>query len=308
MKIIFIDYVDPLLKDELEKRNNICDTAYYKTKEEIESIISKYDGIIIRSRFPITKTFIDKAKKLKFIARAGSGLENINLAYAKKKNIKCYNAPEGNKQAVAEHATGLLLALLNKIINCDQQIRAGIWEREKNRGIEICGKTVGIIGYGNTGSSFAKILNILGAKVLAYDKYKKDHLYKASLNEIYNEADILSLHIPLNNETNYLVNDEFISRFKKNFYLINTSRGRCLKTASLISALKEGKIKGACLDVIEYEKKSFENLNDLTNKDLNYLIKSDKTVLTPHIAGWSQESNKKIANILLNKIIAGDNQ
>ena len=302
MKILFIDTVHPLLKQELEKLNYNCDTAYKKSKSEIEEIISNYEGIIIRSRFKIDKQFIDKATHLKFIARAGSGLENIDVDYAENKNIHCYNAAEGNRQAVAEHALGMLLSLFNNLNTADQEIRNGVWEREGNRGIELAGKTVAIIGYGNNGSAFAKVLKGFNVKILAYDKYLKDYSYKNTMESIYKKADIVSLHIPLTEETTYLVDDKFINSFEKNIYLINSARGKCTNTKHLVTALENGKIKGACLDVFEYEKTSFENLSQegFTN-DMQYLMNSKNTILSPHIAGWTKESNVKIAEVLLNK-------
>jgi D-3-phosphoglycerate dehydrogenase len=302
MKILFIDTVHPLLKQELEKENHICDTAYNKSKTEIEQIISNYQGIIIRSRFKIDKQFIDCGSNLKFIARAGSGLENIDVDYAENKNIHCYNAAEGNRQAVAEHALGMLLSLFNNLNTADQEIRNGVWEREGNRGIELAGKTVAIIGYGNNGSAFAKVLKGFNVKILAYDKYLKDYSYKNTMESIYNEADIVSLHIPLTEETTYLVDDKFINSFEKNIYLINSARGKCTNTKHLVAALENGKIKGVCLDVFEYEKTSFENLSQegFTN-DMQNLMNSKNTILSPHIAGWTKESNVKIAEVLLNK-------
>ena len=303
MKILFIDKTHPLLKYQLEKTKYKCDTAYSKTKSEIEGVIHKYHGIIIRSRFQIDQKFIKKATNLRFIARAGSGMENINLEYAQSKGVKCYNAAEGNRQAVAEHALGMLLCLFNNINKCNTEIKNGEWNRESNRGIELCGKTIGIIGYGNNGSAFAQILKGFGVKVLAYDKYLKSYPYKSNMKNIYNEADILSLHIPLTEETTYLVDNEFINNFRKEFYLLNTARGKCVNTRALVSSLKKGKIKGVCLDVLEHEKTSFEKIdNNKITTDLQYLIKSDKAILSPHIAGWTQESNTKIAKILFKKI------
>lgn len=305
MKILFIDTVHHLLKQELEKENHICDTAYNKDKTEIEQIISNYQGIIIRSRFEIDKQFIDCGSNLKFIARAGSGLENIDVNYAKNKNIHCYNAAEGNRQAVAEHALGMLLSLFNNLNRADQEVRDGIWLREENRGLELAGKTVAIIGYGNNGSAFAQLLKGFNVNVLAYDKYLNDYPYKTTMKNIYKDADILSLHIPLTEETTYLVNDNFINSFEKDIYLINTARGKCVNTKHLLSALESGKIKGACLDVLECERTSFENLSQerFTN-DIQYLINSKNTILSPHIAGWTKESNLKISQVLLNKFIS----
>ena len=302
MKILFIDTVHPLLKQELEKENHICDSAYNKSKTEIQQIISNYQGIIIRSRFKIDKQFIDCGSNLKFIARAGSGLENIDVEYAENKNIHCYNAAEGNRQAVAEHALGMLLSLFNNLNNADQEVREGKWERERNRGIELAGKTVGIIGYGNNGSAFAEVLKGFNVKILAYDKYLTNYPQESSMENINKEADIISLHVPLTDETTYLVDDNFINRFAKNFYLINTARGKCVNTKNLVKALANGKIKGACLDVLEYEKTSFENLSkDGLSSDMQYLMNAQNTILSPHVAGWTVESNVKIAEVLLNK-------
>ena len=301
MKIIFIDTTHPKLIKDLNYKGFICDQAYDKSRSEILKIIKSYDGIVIRSRFKIDKAFINAAKKLKFIARAGSGTENIDLHYANKKNIKCFNAAEGNRQAVAEHALAIILNLLNNIRVSDQEIRRGIWEREKNRGIELSDKTIGIIGFGNTGSSFAKILENFNVKILAYDKYKEKYKFQSNLDEILELSDIISLHIPLTEETKYLVNENFIDKAKKPFYIINTSRGQCIETKALIKGLKDQKILGACLDVFEQEKNSFEKIGE--NADLKYLIESNKTILTPHIAGWTFESNYKIAETLSKKII-----
>ena len=302
MKILFIETVHSLLKEQLEKNGHICKTAYDKNKDQIEKIIDQYEGIIIRSKFKIDKKFIDKANKLKFIARAGSGMENIDVKYAVNKNISCYNAAEGNSQAVAEHAIGLLLCLFNNIAKSNREISKGKWEREENRGIEINRKKIGIIGYGNTGKALTKLLESFNAEIFVYDKYLLDYKYKSTMQEIYNNVDILSLHIPLTKETTYLINDDFINKFHKPFYLINTSRGKCVNTKSLVNALKSGKINGACLDVIEYEDPSFIQINKKP-KELNYLINSKKTILTSHIAGWTKESNLKIAETLFKKIM-----
>ena len=303
MRILFIDTTHPFLKQELENKNYICDTAYNKSKDEIQEIIHNYQGVIIRSRFIIDKEFIDYASELKFIARAGSGLENIDVNYAESKNINCYNAGEGNRQAVAEHALGMLLSLFNNLNKADQEVRNGKWEREENRGIELSGKTIGIIGYGNNGSAFAEVLKGFDVTILAYDKYLTKYPYQSTMESIFKQADIVSLHVPLNTETTYLVNDDFIHKFEKDFYLINTARGKCANTKSLVLALEKGKIKGACLDVLEYEKTSFENLSqEGFSSEMQYLMGSPKTMLSPHIAGWTRESNVKIAEVLLKKI------
>jgi len=306
MRVLFIDRVHPSLKNNLKKNHFVCDESYHLSKEKIEKIIHNYEGIIIRSRFIINSDFIRKAKNLKFIARAGSGLENIDVEFAKSENIKCFNASEGNRQAVAEHSIGMLLSLFNNLNTADKEVRIGKWEREGNRGIELAGKTVGIIGFGNNGSAFANVLQGFGVKILAYDKYLDDYPYQSSMEKIYKQADIVSLHVPLTEETNYLVNNNFINKFEKDFYFINTARGKCANTKSIVKALKSGKIKGACLDVLEHEKTSFENLSEIGFTDeMQYLINSKNTILSPHIAGWTIESNIKIAKVLTEKILDG---
>lgn len=303
MKILFIDIVHPFLKKELEKNNHECETAFDLSKFQIENIIEKYNGIIIRSKFIIDENFIKKATNLKFIARAGSGLENINIDFAKKQKIKCYNASEGNRQAVAEHALGMILSLFNNLRQADAEIRSGCWNRETNRGTELSGKTVAIIGYGNNGSAFSRLLEGFGVNIISYDKYLVDYPFKSSMKYIFENADILSIHIPLTEETSYLINDKYINNFKKNIYLINTARGKCVNTEHLVKSLKSGKIQGACLDVLEYENISFENLKkDGLEENLHYLTNCSKVILSPHIAGWTHESNLKIAKILFQKI------
>jgi D-3-phosphoglycerate dehydrogenase len=308
MKVLFVDTVNPLLMQTLESANILCDIAYSKSKEKISKIIHKYDGIVIRSKFEIDKRFIDIAKKLKFIARAGSGTENIDVEYAMTKNISCFNAAEGNRQAVAEHTLAMILALINNINQANLEVKKGQWNRESNRGTEISGKKIGIIGFGNNGNAFANLLKGFDVTILAYDKYKNEYDYKTDMATIYKKADFLSLHVPLTHETKYLVNDNFISKFHKPFYLINTSRGKCVDTKALVKNLEDKKILGACLDVLEQEKISFENLAAKKNtKDLTYLLKAKNVILTPHIAGWTKESDIKIAEILAQKIINQSN-
>lgn len=304
MKIIFIDSIHPYLKEKLTLQDYKCDDYSKESKSKILRDIKNYDGLVIRSRFKIDKKFIDKAENLKFIARAGSGLENIDTIYAKKKNIVCYNAAEGNRQAVAEHALAMLLNLMNRINIADSEVRNGIWKREKNRGEEISGKTVGIIGFGNVGSTFAKLLAGFNTKILTYDINLKSYQYQSSLKQIFQYSDIVSIHIPYNKDNRYYVNKDFIHKFKKPIYIINTSRGNCLNTSDLIEGLRSDKIKGACLDVLEYENKSFEHLMLKNNHDLQNLIKYNNVVLSPHIAGWSHESYLKISQILYQKIFS----
>lgn len=308
MRVIFIDTVHPVLKDMLEAKGIKCVMHHQTPQQEIEQIISNYDGIVIRSRFKLDKHFLSKAINLKFIARSGSGLENIDLDYCKQKNIICFNSPEGNQTAVAEHTIAMLLALFNNIMIADAEVRKGIWKREENRGVELEGKTVGIIGYGCMGSALAKRLQGFNCRVLVYDKYKKnfgnDFIKESNMDEIFSHCDILSLHVPLTYETHYLVNSHYINRFTKNIYLVNTSRGKCVNTSDLVDAIKSGKIKGACLDVLEYELSSFENLDkDKLPDSFNYLIASKRVVLSPHIAGWTHESYYKLSKVLADKII-----
>jgi len=306
-KVLFIDTTHPILQEELTKMGFQCEYFPNYSKDDFQNCIHEYLGIIIRSKIKIDKEFIDKTKNLKFIARVGSGLENIDVEYAEKKGIKCINSPEGYKDAVAEQALGMLLSLFNKLNISDKEVRQGIWKREENRGLEIKDKTIGIIGYGNTGSAFAQRLSGFEANVLAYDKYKfnfSDKFVKeCSLDEIFLNADILSLHIPLTDETTFLLDDEFINKLKKNIFIINTSRGKILKTDALVKNLKEGKILGAALDVLEYEGLSFENIEkEKLSDSFSWLAKSEKVILTPHIAGWTKESKYRIAKIIADKI------
>lgn len=308
MKILFIDSNHPILHQTLEKAGHTCDLQYQWTREEIISNVHLYDGIVIRSRIKISKEIIDQAVRLKFIARAGAGMENIDTMYAENKGIHCLHAPEGNRDAVAEHAVGMLLALFNNLCRANREVREGKWIREGNRGVELMGKTVGIIGYGNMGSAFAERLKGFGVNVLVYDKYKKGFgntfIQEVHLEQIFEEADVLSLHTPLTSETQNLINHTFIQQFKKNIYIINTARGKSLNTADLVANIQSGKVLGACLDVLEYEMTSFENLDITTLPPaFQYLIKSEKVMLSSHIAGWTQESNEKIARILAEKIL-----
>ncbi len=307
--ILIVDEVHKILLDILN-RNNITYTYQPKiTLAEAKAIISSYSGIIIRSKFKIDKKFIDLSPKLKIIGRVGAGLENIDTEYCNNKNIKVVNSPEGNKDAVGEHALGMILSLFNKLKQADLQIRNGIWDRENNRGIELAGKTIGIIGYGNMGSAFAKKLSGFDVNVIAYDKYKTNfsdkYVKEVELNEIFENADIISLHTPLTEETKYLINFEFIRNFKKQIYIINTARGQSLNIADLVNELKTGKILGACLDVLEYEKLNFENIaNNNISDEYNYLLNSEKVILSPHVAGWTNESYVKISKIIAEKFTA----
>lgn len=307
IKILHIDSNHPLLLEQLQQAGFTNHEDYKSTKEAIEAKIQEYTGIVIRSRFKIDKTFIDKATNLKFIARVGAGLESIDCDYAKSKNIRLIAAPEGNRNAVGEHTLGMLLSLFNKLNRADKQVREGNWIREGNRGYELGGKTVGIIGYGNMGKSFAKKLKGFDVTVLCYDIQENvgdENAQQVSLKELQQKADVLSLHIPWSSETDKMVNTEFLNSFAKPFWLLNTSRGKNVVTADLVLALQSGKILGAGLDVLEYEKLSFENLFISGEKPeaLEYLLHAENVILTPHIAGWTFESHEKLAQTIVNKI------
>lgn len=308
MKVLFVDTVHPYLEEKLKEKGFSTFHFTSTNKNEFISQVGMYDGLVIRSKFLLDKELLDYCTNVKFIARAGAGMENIDIAYAEKKGIRCFNSPEGNRDAVGEHALGMLLMLLNHLKKADGEVRQGVWIRAENRGHEIMGKTVGLIGFGNTGSKFAKKLSGFECEILVYDKYKKNisapYVKQVEMEEIFEKSDILSLHVPLTEDTRYLVNQDFISRFKKPIYLINTSRGKNLNTTDLVEALKSKKVAGACLDVSEYESLSFENM-DSTQLPLpfQYLVKAENVVLTPHIAGWTHESNYKMSFYLAQKIL-----
>ena len=303
IKILHLDENHKILRNGLSELGfqNIFD--FKSSKEEIEKKISEFRGVIIRSRITIDKDFINRAKNLKFIARVGSGTENIDCDYAKNKGISILSAGEGNANAVGEHSLSLILSLFNNIIKSNNEIIDNIWLREDNRGIELGGKTIGIIGYGKTGKSFAKKLSGFNVEILCNDivKNKGDKYSKqVSLDLIKSNCDVISLHTDLNKSSRYLINKSFIDDCEKSFYLINTSRGQCVKNSDLVDGIKSGKILGACLDVIENESNSFEKLKDDVN--LDFLKKSDKVILTPHIAGWTLESKMKLSETVLEKI------
>ena len=309
MKVIHLDTNHPLLINQLNKLGFTNDEDYLSSKEDIEAKIHNYDGFIIRSRFKIDKAFIDKSTNLKFIGRVGAGLENIDCEYAISKNIALIAAPEGNRNAVGEHTLGMLVSLFNKLNKADKEIRAGKWLREENRGLELDGKTIGLIGYGNMGKSFAKKLKGFDVDVLCYDiksNVGDENCKQVSLEELQQRSDVLSLHTPQTTLTRNMINKAFINRFKKSFWLLNTARGTSVVTKDLVAALKRGKILGAGLDVLEYEKSSFENLFSDNNlpEAFQYLIASENVILSPHVAGWTIESNEKLAQTIVDKIKA----
>ena len=313
MKILHLDTNHDLLINQLNNLGFINHEDYTSSKVEVEAKIKDYDGIVLRSRFAIDRQFLDAATHLKFIGRVGAGLENIDCDYAESKGICLISAPEGNRNAVGEHALGMLLSLFNKLNKADAEVRSGKWLREANRGIELDGKTVGLIGYGNMGKAFAKKLRGFDVEVLCYDIKEDvgDAIAKqVRLKEFQEKVDVVSLHTPQTPLTLNMVNTKFINQFKKSFWLINTARGKSVVTQDLVSALKSGKILGAGLDVLEYEKASFENLfkSDVTSSTVKipeafqYLIDSHNVLLSPHVAGWTAESKEKLAQTIVDKI------
>lgn len=307
MKILHLDANHTVLQDDLILLGCENHEDYTSSKTEIEAKISQYDGIVIRSRFKIDKSFIDAASNLKFIARVGAGLESIDCEYAQSKNIYLIAAPEGNMNAVGEHALGMILSLFNKLKKADLEIRQGHWLREDNRGLELEGKTVGLIGYGNMGKAFAKKLKGFDCEVICYDLKESvgdENCKQVSLEELYVKTEVLSIHTPHNDQSFKMIDHKFINSFKKPFFIINTARGTAIVTDDLVEGLKNKKILGACLDVLEYEKLSFENLfenNQLPNA-FKYLIEASNVLLSPHIAGWTVESKYKLAKTITQKI------
>ncbi|WP_418264879.1 2-hydroxyacid dehydrogenase [Flavobacterium faecale] len=295
------------MMEQLESAGFVNQEDFSSSKEEIESKIQNYQGVVIRSRFKIDQTFLDKATNLQFIARVGAGLESIDCDYAESKNITLIAAPEGNRNAVGEHTLGMILSLFNNLNKADREIRSGQWNRESNRGHELDGKTVGIIGYGNMGKSFAKKLRGFEVDVLCYDIKENvgdENAKQVSFQEFQQKVDVVSLHVPWTPETNRMVNEAFIDGFKKPFWLMNTSRGKNIVTTDLVAALESGKILGAGLDVLEYEKSSFETLfqeND-TPEAFQYLLGANNVILSPHVAGWTFESHKRLAQVIVDKI------
>ena len=306
MTVLHLDSNHPLLLSQLHDLGFVNEEDYTSSKQEIENSIHKYDGIIIRSRFTIDQSFLSKATNLKFIGRVGAGLENIDCSVAKSLGIILLSAPEGNRNAVGEHALGMLLSLFNKLNKADAEVRNGKWLREENRGTELDGKTVGLIGYGNMGKSFAKKLQGFDVQVLCYDiksNVGDENCKQVSLKELHQKSDVLSLHIPQTELTTEMIDTHFINQFQKPFWLINTARGKSVVTESLVKALKSGKILGAGLDVLEYEKTSFEKLftTDIPEA-FDYLINAENVILSPHVAGWTIESKRKLAQTIVNKI------
>ena len=306
MKILHLDSNHPLLIEHLTDLGHTNHEDYNSSKKAVEAKIHLYDGLIIRSRFRIDAGFLDKATQLKFIGRVGAGLENIDTDYAYAMGVHLISAPEGNQNAVGEHALGMLLSLFNKLTISDREVRNGIWQRESNRGNELDGKTIGIIGYGHMGKAFSKKLQGFDVDVLCYDikaNVGDENSRQVSLEVLQEKAHILSLHVPQTAATINMVNTDFISSFKHPFWLLNTARGNCVVTSDLVKALESKKIRGAALDVMEYEKSSFETI--FSNKiplAFSSLLKADNVIFSPHVAGWTIESHRKLAQTIVDKI------
>ncbi len=305
-KILLIDHPHPSMEEELNALGFLLDKKNI-SYQELLTIASDYYGYIIRSKFSIDKQLIDQSVNLKFIARIGAGMENIDTDYAKSKNILCLNSPEGNADAVGEFVIGSLLSLFRNIKKADSEVRNGIWDRQSNIGIELYKKTVGIIGYGNMGSCLAQKLQSLACEVLVYDKFKSNfgsqYIQEVALEEIQKKADIISIHINYTPENHYYINKEWLSGFQKNIYLINTSRGKILNTIDVVESLKNGKIIAAALDVLEYENIRLQNKPiEKWNEAMYFLAQSPNVILSPHIAGQTHEAHKKHAKVLIDKI------
>jgi len=300
--ILIVDDLHSVFIEQAEGLGYTCNYQPLFTLDDALKVIDQYEGLVIRSKFQVDKALLDAATNLRFICRAGAGMDNIDEDYAKQKNVTLLNAPEGNMDALGEHAVGMLLTLMNNINRADAEVRAGLWKREANRGYELKGKTVGIIGYGFMGKSFARKLSGFGVDVIAYDKYKTGfsdkYAREVSMEEIVRQSEILSIHVPLTTETRYLFNDEFLFHFRKPIFLINTSRGKVVKTQAVLNGIKEGKILGACLDVLEVEK--FPALGE--QEWFEELRQNDKVLLTPHVAGWTFESYRKISEVMAEKL------
>lgn len=309
MKILHLDTNHPILLEQLNAAGFQNVEDYSSSKPDIEAIIDGFDGIVIRSRFNIDRSFLDAASNLKFIARVGAGLENIDVPCAKSKGIQLFAAPEGNRNAVGEHTLGMLLSLMNKLNNADRSVRSGAWQREQHRGVELDGKVVGIIGYGNMGKAFARKLRGFDCEVIFHDildDLGDENAVQVSLSELQQRAQVISLHTPWTEDTHAMIDRDFIAACQQPFWFINTARGKCVVTAHLVEALKRGAILGAGLDVLEYEKLSFESLFHSEEKPqaLKELMELDNVIMSPHVAGWTVESKKKLAQTIVDKIKA----
>ncbi len=305
MKILQLDKNHPLISEQLTSKGFDVVEDHHSSYDEVLAKTQDYEGIIIRSRIPLDEQFLRKSSHLKFIARVGAGMENIDVEVADELGIALINSPEGNRDSVAEHVVGMLLVLMHRLMISSLEVKNGIWLREENRGDELLGKTFGIIGYGNMGKATAKRLSGFGCEVIFYDilpNLSDEYGTQVSLEGFQNRAEVISLHVPITDETFHMIDADFISKMKNPFYLVNTARGKNIKTKDLVEALKSGKVKAAALDVLEYEKASFENLTE-SNDDLDYLLQSDKVIVTPHIGGWTVQSKEKLAQFIVDKIL-----
>ena len=305
--MLFIDTAHPFLREELTRLGFVCDHFPELGPEDYRTILAEYNGIIIRNRLRLDEGLLSCASNLRFIARVGAGMEGIDTDYASRHGIICLNAPEGNRDALGEHTLGMILALFNRLLKADAEVRKGVWDRAGNRGMELMGKTVGIIGYGNMGSAFAQRLKGFQTQVLAWDKYKQgyggDFVKETTLEELQMKCDLVSLHVPLTSETRYMVDDAFIQSFRKDFFLVNTSRGQVVRTADLVRNLRSGKIRGAVLDVLEWESATFDRLDKDDDEMLfQELAGHDHVIFSPHVAGHSDESPLKMAKVIADKI------
>lgn len=313
MKVLITDNTHPILQEKLENAGIVVTVDYNTNYNQLLSIIDNYDGLVVRSKIVIDSDFIAQCHRLKCIGRVGAGMDTIDVESAERKGIRCLNSPEGNCDAVGEHTLGLLLALFNKIASANMDVRKGLWQREANRGIEIKGKTIGIIGFGNMGGAFAKRLAGFDCHVLAYDilgsqasgfSLHLPYVENVSLNTLQANADVVSLHVPLTPSTQYLVDSQFLNTFAKPIFLLNTSRGAVVNTCDLVTALQSQQVLGAALDVIEYENMANDGLSiDHLPNDFRYLLQCANTIVTPHVAGWTIESKYKLAAVLADKII-----
>lgn len=311
MHVLFADTVHPFLKESLSDKGFIIQEAYNLSKEACADFFqTKVGGIVLRGRFNLDEQWLKQAKGLQFIARYGSGMEHIDTEFAASRGIQCLSAPEGNRDALGDHCLGMLLMLLNRLQIVNLEVRQGLWKREENRGIELGSLTVGIIGYGNMGSAFGKRLIGFDSEVLVYDPYQKISHFpgaffsQVGMDEIFERADVVSFHVPLNDETTGLVNPDYLARFNKPIILMNASRGPVVQTSALLAAMEKGIVRGACLDVLDFEESNFESLQSwIENPDWQKLIARENIILSPHIAGWSHQSNLKMAQILLKKIL-----
>ena len=307
-KVLIADRTHPVLEERLMQEGFVVSVEPDHDYHSLLQAVQGYDGLVVRSKVIIDRAFLDACPTLRCIGRVGAGMETIDVEYAEQKGIRCLNSPEGNRDAVGEHTVGLLLALLNNITRADAEVRQGLWRREANRGRELGDLIVGIIGFGNMGQAFAKRLNGFGCRIIYYDKYlaepaRLEKLQRVSLKTLQAEADVVSFHVPLTDETRHYLDNAFIEAMGKPFYLLNTSRGAVVDTEALVNGLKSGKVLGAALDVLEYENMQADSL-DRVPPSVRYLQQSPRTVLTPHVAGWTIESKYKLAAVLADKIIA----